>query len=382
MFDYIVVGAGLAGCVMAERIATVLDKKVLIIEKRNHAGGNCYDHYDENGILVHKYGPHIFHTNIEEVWSYLSQFTDWYNYQHHVLGFIDGKNVPIPFNLNTLHKLLPESQAKSLEEKLIKKFDLNTKIPILELKKLDDEDLKFLAEFIYKKVFLNYTQKQWGLTPEELDPSVTERVPVYLSKDNRYFQDKYQGLPKNGYYKLFQKMLKNSNIKILLNTDFKELVKIKNNKIYFEDKKFEGKLIFTGRIDELFDYEFGELPYRSLKFESKTLNEEYFQKVGTVNYPNNYEFTRITEFKHLTGQKNEKTSIIREYPKNYNSGINIPYYPIPKKEYNELYEKYLEKSLKITNLILIGRLAEYKYYNMDLVVNEALKKFEDIMNEQ
>jgi len=382
MFDYIVVGAGLAGCVMAERIATLLDKKVLIIEKRSHVGGNCYDYYDENGILVHKYGPHIFHTNLEDVWGYLSQFTDWYHYQHHVLGFIDGKNVPIPFNLNSLHGLLPESKAKDLEGKLIKKFDLNNKVPILELKKSEDEDLKFLAEFVYEKVFLNYTKKQWGLTPEELDPSVTERVPVYLSKDDRYFQDKYQGLPKDGYYKLFQKMLKNPNIKIMLNTDFKELIKVENNEIYFEDKKFEGKLIFTGKIDELFSYEFGELPYRSLKFESETLDEEYFQEVGTVNYPNNYEFTRITEFKHLTGQKNEKTSIIREYPKAYDVGKDIPYYPIPKKECNELYETYLEKSLKINNLILVGRLAEYRYYNMDVVVSEAFKKFEEILNEQ
>ena len=381
MFDYIIVGAGLAGCVMAERIATVLNRKVLIMEKRAHVGGNCYDHYNENGILVHKYGPHIFHTSIEEVWSYLSQFTDWYIYQHHVLGFIDGKKVPIPFNLNTLHELLPESLANNLEKKLIKRFDFNTKIPILELKKSDDKDLKFLAEFVYEKVFLNYTEKQWGSTPEEMDPSVTGRVPIYLSKDDRYFQDKYQGLPKKGYHKLFQKMLENPNIKIMLNTDFKELVKIENNEIYFADEKFGGKLIFTGRIDELFEYEFGDLPYRSLKFESETLNEECFQEVGTVNYPNNYDFTRITEFKHLTGQKNEKTNIIREYPKAYNADKDIPYYPIPKKECNELYEKYLEKSLKVNNLILVGRLAEYKYYNMDVVVNEALGKFEEILNE-
>lgn len=381
MFDYIIVGAGLAGCVMAERIAKVLDRKVLIIEKRDHVGGNCYDHYDENGILVHQYGPHIFHTSNNKVWSYLSQFTDWYNYQHNVLGFVDGKNVPIPFNLNTLRNLLPESLANNLEKNLIEKFDFNTKIPILKLKKSEDEDLKFLAEFVYEKVFLNYTKKQWGLTPEELDPSVTERVPIYLSKDNRYFQDKYQGLPKEGYYKLFQKILQNSNIKILLKTDFKELVKVENNEIYFEDKKFEGKLIFTGKIDELFGYEFGELPYRSLKFESETLDKEYFQEVGTVNYPNNYKFTRITEFKHLTGQKSEKTSIIREYPKAYDADRDIPYYPIPKKECNELYKKYLEKSLKIDNLILVGRLAEYKYYNMDVIVNEALTKFKEIMNE-
>lgn len=377
MFDYIIIGAGLAGCVMAERIATILDRKVLIIEKRDHVGGNCYDQYNENGILVHKYGPHIFHTNSEEVWSYLSQFTDWYNYQHHVLGFVDGKNVPIPFNLNTLHELLPESLANSLKEKLIKKFGFNTKIPILELKKSEDKDLKFLAEFVYEKVFLNYTKKQWGLTPEELDPSVTERVPIYISKDNRYFQDKYQGLPKNGYYKLFQKMLENPNIKIMLNTNFKELVKVENNELFFDNKKFKGKLVFTGKIDELFDYEFGELPYRSLKFESETIDEEYFQEVGTINYPNNYEFTRITEFKYLTGQKNEKTSIIREYPKTYNVNRDIPYYPIPKKENSEIYLKYKEKSNQSNNIILIGRLAEYRYYNMDEIIAAALTTFKE-----
>lgn len=381
MFNYIIVGAGLAGCVMAERIATVLNEKVLLIEKRNHVGGNCYDYYDKNGILVHKYGPHIFHTSLENVWTYLSQFTDWYNYQHHVLGFIDGEKVPIPFNLNTMHELLPESTARDLEGKLIKKFGFNTKIPILELKKSEDEDLKFLADFIYEKVFLNYTKKQWGVKPEELDPSVTERVPIYISKDNRYFQDKYQGLPLHGYHQMFQKMLENPNIKIMLNTNFKELLKIQNNKTYFENKKFQGKLIFTGQIDELFNYEYGELPYRSLRFESETLNKEYFQETGTVNYPNNYNYTRITEFKHLTSQKHEKTSITREYPKPYNKNQDIPYYPIPKKEHNQLYKKYQEKASKINNLNLVGRLAEYKYYNMDLITNEALTKFKEILDE-
>lgn len=380
MFNYIIVGAGLAGCVMAERIANVLDEKVLLIEKRNHVGGNCYDYYDENGILVHKYGPHIFHTNFEDVWEYLSQFTDWYEYQHHVLGFIDGKKVPIPFNLNTLHDLLPKSLSQDLEEKLLDKFGFNTKIPILELIKSDDDDLKFLADFVYKKVFLNYTKKQWGVKPEELDPSVTERVPIYISRDNRYFRDKYQGLPRNGYHKIFEKMLENPNIKVMLNTDFKEIIKLSDNKVYFLKDEFEGKMIFTGQIDELFAYEFGELPYRSLKFKSRTVNREYFQETGTVNYPNNYAFTRITEFKHLTGQKHEKTSIIKEYSKSYDKNTDIPYYPIPKKEYENLYGKYRKKSMKINDMILVGRLAEYKYYNMDMVVNEALKKFKEILN--
>jgi UDP-galactopyranose mutase len=380
MFDYIIVGVGLAGCVMAERIANVLNKKVLIIEKRDHIGGNCYDYYDKNGILVHKYGPHIFHTNMENVWQYLSKFTEWYNYQHQVLGFIDGKKVPIPFNLNTLNKLLPKTLAEKLEKKLINEFGFNTKIPILKLKGSYDEDIKFLADFVYEKIFKNYTKKQWGVKPEELNSSVTERVPIYISLDNRYFQDKYQGLPTNGYHKMFNEMLKCSNIKVMLNTDFNEVIKLSKNNLYLLEKKFEGKLIFTGQIDELFNYEFGELPYRTLKFESKTIDEEYFQEVGTVNYPNNYDYTRITEFKHLTGQKHDKTNIIKEYPKSCNKNdMDIPYYPIPKKEYNDLYSKYLEKTSTINNLILVGRLAEYKYYNMDEVISAALKIFKEVI---
>ena len=279
IFDYIIVGAGLAGSVLAERIANELDKKVLIIEKRGHIGGNCYDHYDENSILVHKYGPHIFNTDSKEVWNYLSQFTQWYLYQHEVLGFIDGKKVPVPFNLNTLKGLLSEGKARELEEKLVDKFGYNVKIPILELKEVEDEDLKLLTDFIYQKVFLNYTVKQWGMKPEELDPSVTGRVPVFISKDNRYFQNSYQGMPREGYTKMFEKMLSNENIKILLNTDFKEVIDadFTINKIKLFGEEFKGKLIFTGKIDEFFKYELGELPYRSLRFEFENEDLEYFQ---------------------------------------------------------------------------------------------------------
>ena len=376
MLNYIIVGAGLAGSVLAERIANVLDKKVLLIEKRNHIGGNCFDYYNEEGILVHKYGPHIFHTNLQNVWGYMSQFTEWLSYQHHVLGFIDGKTVPIPFNLNTLHELLPKTIAEYMEKKLIIEYGFNTKIPILELKRSKDKHLKLLADLIYEKVFLNYTKKQWGVKPEELNPSVTERVPIYISKDNSYFQDKYQGTPRNGYFKIFEEMLKNSHIKLMLNTNFNEVIKIKDKKIYFLGNEFKGKLIFTGKIDELFDYKFGELPDNPLKFEFKTLDCNIFQKVGTVNYPNNYDFTRITEFKHLTGQKHEKTNIIKEYPESYEKEKNIPYYPIPKKEYDDIYQKYLEKANQINNLMLVGRLAEYKYYNMDSVIEKSLILFD------
>lgn len=384
MFDYIIIGAGMAGCVMAERIANVLDKKVLIIEKRNHIGGNCYDYYDKNGLLVHKYGPHIFHTNIKNVWGYLSQFTDWINYQHYVLGFIDGKNVPIPFNLNTLHELLPKNLSEKLEKKLIEKYGYNTKIPIIELKESEDENLKYLADFIYEKVFLNYTKKQWEMKPKELDPSVTERIPVYISKDNRYFQDQYQGIPKEGYTKMFEKMLNNKHIKIMLNTDFKEVIHLNNNKLYLLGNKVNVKLIFTGKIDEFFCYKMGELPYRSLKFNFETISKDFYQVVGTVNYPNNYDFTRITEFKHLTGQKSFKTSIVKEYPQEYHKDIkgkDVPCYPVPKKENEDLYKKYKEEAKKLDNLIFVGRLAEYRYYNMDIVIYNALKLFKELLNE-
>lgn len=382
MYDYIVVGAGFAGCVIAERIANILDKKVLVIEKRDHIGGNCYDYYDKTGILVHKYGPHIFHTNLENVWKYLNNFTEWLSYQHEVLGFIDGKYVPIPFNLNTLNALFPEKKAKELEYKLINNFGFNEKIPILELKKI--QEFEFLAEYVYEKVFLNYTEKQWGMKPEELDPSVTERVPILISKDNRYFQDKYQGMPKQGYTKIFEKMLENDNINIILNTDYKKILSISED-IYLFENKFEGKLIFTGKIDEFFDYKFGELPYRSLRFDFENLNHEYFQKVGTVNFPNDYDYTRITEFKHLTGQKDQITIIVKEFPQEHDPNIegkDIPYYPIPKKENDAIYEKYQEESNKLNNVFFVGRLAEYMYYNMDLVIERALKIFEEVKSNE
>ncbi|AKM20399.1 MULTISPECIES: UDP-galactopyranose mutase [Geobacillus] len=382
MFDYVVVGAGFAGAVIAERIATQLNEKVLVIEKRNHIGGNAYDYYDENGILVHKYGPHIFHTRSREVWDYLSQFTDWHLYHHHVLGSIDGKKVPIPFNLNTLHELLPESFARPLEEKLVSKFGYNVKVPILKLRETDDKDLKFLADFVYEKVFLNYTTKQWGMKPEELDPTVTGRVPVYISRDNRYFQDAYQGMPKEGYTKIFEKLLSHSNIKLMLNTDYKEVIDIdvKNGKISLFGQEFKGILVYTGKIDEFFNYEFGELPYRSLRFEFENIQKEFVQPVGTINYPNEYQFTRITEFKHLTGQEHSSTTIVKEYPQGYErnvKGKDIPYYPIPKKENLELYAKYKEWARQFPHVFFVGRLAEYRYYDMDAVIARALTVFKN-----
>lgn len=379
MFNYIVVGSGFAGSVIAERIANVLNQKVLIIEKRNHIGGNCYDYRDENNIIVHKYGPHLFHTDYKEVFDYLSNFTDWHIYHHKVLAFVDGKKVPLPFNLNSIYEVFPRELAKRLEVRLIEKYGYGTKIPILELLKEEDQDLKFLANYVYEKIYKNYTMKQWGLKPEEISPQVTARVPIYVSRDNRYFTDKYQVIPKDGYTKIFERMLSHPNIKIMLNTDFKEVISIdfENKKIYFLGQEFKGKLIFTGMIDELFNFKYGFLPYRSLDLIFETIEQEYYQEAPVVNYPNDYDFTRITEFKHIHPVKSDKTTILKEYPKAYRPNVDIPYYPVFTKENQELYNKYKEEADKFENLVLVGRLAEYRYYDMDDVVKRALEVFEE-----
>ena len=376
---YIIIGAGFAGTTFAERIANVLNEKVLIIEKRNHIGGNCYDYKDENGILIHKYGPHLFHTDYKEVFDYLSNFTDWHIYHHRVLAFIDGKKVPIPFNLNTLYMVFPEMLAQKIEEKLLSRYSYNSKVPILELKKEEDEDLKLLANYIYDKVFLNYTAKQWGLKPEDIDPDVTGRVPISISRDDRYFTDKYQAVPVDGYTKIFERMLNHPNIKLMLNTDFKEVMEIdlENKKFYFFGQEFRGKVIFTGMIDEFFEYEFGALPYRSLDLKLEALERDYFQEAAVVNYPNDYDFTRITEFKHIHPVEGKKTVILKEYPKAYQTGKDIPYYPMFKEESKELYNKYRELSDGFENLVLAGRLADYRYYDMDDIVKIALEVFEE-----
>ncbi len=382
MYDFIVVGAGFAGSVVAERIANVLDKKVLIIDKRNHIGGNCFDYYDGSGILIHKYGPHIFHTIYKDVWNYLSKFTSWIDYEHKVLALINGKKVPIPFNLNTLHKLFPEPIARKIETKLKKKIGEEKKISILKLKKSDDKDLKLLGDFIYENMFKNYSLKQWGRGLDELDPDVGERVPVFISRDDRYFQDRFQGIPKHGYTEIFKKMLSHPNIEIKLNTDFKDVFNIdfQKGKVFYQNEEFKGKIIYTGEPDELFNYRFGKLPYRSLKFVFKTIEKEFFQEAAVINYPNDFDYTRITEYKHFTRQKSNFTTFSKEYPQNYDktvAGKNVPFYPIPTKNNYELYEKYRRLTLKFKNILLLGRLAEYKYLNMDLVIKNALKLFDE-----
>jgi UDP-galactopyranose mutase len=384
MFDYIIVGSGLVGSIMAERIATQLNKKVLIIEKRNHIGGNAYDFYNKDGLLVHKYGPHVIHTCLEEVWEYLSNFTDWNIYQHKVLGFIDGNFIPVPFNINSLYQLFPQQMACKLEEKLINQFGFNTKVPILKLIQVDDEDLRYLANYIYEKVFLNYTIKQWGVNPEELAPSVTGRVPIFISKDNRYFQDTFQGTPKYGYTNMFEKMLQHENIKILLHTDYKEIVSVnfENGETKVFNQPFHGQIIYTGPLDYFFEYKHGKLPYRSLDFVFETYPVETFQEAGSVNYPNDYEFTRITEFKHLTSQIHSKTTIAKEISQSYEENKNEPYYPINNEVNLEKLRLYKKDVEMLPNIFFVGRLAEYQYYNMDAVVAKALKTFKEKISKQ
>jgi len=376
MFDYIIVGAGLAGSVMAERIASVMDEKVLVVEGRNHIGGNCYDERDENGILIHRYGPHIFHTDHEDVFRYLSRFTEWREYQHRVLGFIDGVKVPLPFNFNSMEKLLPEGLSRRIQEKLLERYSYGSRVPILELLNDEDPDVRFLADYVYRKVFLNYTVKQWGLRPEEVDPEVTARVPVVLSRDDRYFSDRYQGVPREGYTGMIQKMLGHDNIKVLLNTRHSEVLELRDGKFFFLGDEFQGRVIFTGKIDELFSYAHGRLPYRSLDLQFEGLDVEWFQEAATVNYPNDYDFTRITEFKHLHPVRSDGTVILREYPCSHDEG-NDPYYPVFTGESRGMYEGYLELAGEIENLTLIGRLAEYRYYDMDDIVKRALEVFEE-----
>ncbi len=377
MFDAIIIGAGLAGAVMAERLASDKGKRVLLIERRMHIGGNCYDCRDDNGILVHCYGPHLFHTDDTEVWEYLSGFTKWDVYQHHVLAVIDGKKVPIPFNLDTLHEVFPKSMADRMEEALLRNYEYNSRVPILKLKQSDDSDLQYLADFVYEKVFLHYTEKQWGLKPEDMDGAVTARVPVFVGRDSRYFNDRFQGVPKKGYSAVFENMLNHENIKLMLNTSFHDVMGIEDRQLYFMGQPFNGRVIYTGQLDELFQYEFGVLPYRSVRMEFEPVEVNQYQEAPVVNYPNNYDFTRITEFKHIHPVNVNSTTILKEYPQSYVKGENTPYYPIFTEENQQLYRKYVLKTDGIKNLTLLGRLAEYRYYDMDDIVRRALDLFEE-----
>lgn len=375
MYDSIIIGSGFAGATAADILAREKGKKVLVIEKRPHIGGNCYDTRDKHGILIHQYGPHIFHTNIKEVYEYLSRFTKWYEYSHEVEGYIDGEYMPIPFNLNTLQMVYGEKKAAVLEKKLIATYGEGSRVPILELKKSDNTDIRNIADFVYNKIFLKYTMKQWGQKPEEIDPAVTGRVPVLISHDNRYFQDSYQGMPLEGYTPIFEKMLSHPDIEVRTGVDALSVLRFREDGIIlYNGRAFNGTVIYTGPIDELFGCRYGRLPYRSLEFQFEYLKEDEYQPKAVVNYTVSEDYTRITEFKKLTGQKADGTTIMREYPKAYTGEKGqIPYYSIANKENNNLYKKYRQLAKNYKNMYFLGRLAEYKYYNIDAIVERALK---------
>lgn len=374
MYDYIIVGAGFAGVVSANLLATKHHKKILVVDKRPHIGGNCYDEIDENGILIHRYGPHLFHTSSQEVWDYLSQFTTWIPYEHHVLAHIQGKNVPIPFNFNTIEAIFEPSKAKRFIQKLSQYYPQNAKIPILELKENPDEDLQFLSDFIYKNLFVHYTAKQWGLSPQEIDSAVTARVPILIGRDNRYFHDTFQALPKEGYTKLFEALLDHPNITVELDKDFLNEVCWRENRIGFRND-VTCKIIYTGAIDALFGYCFEALPYRSTDMVFEMMDQPFFQEAATINYPNEHAYTRITEFKHIYPALSLKTTLLKEYPKEHRKEITVPYYPIFNDKNREQYEHYKNKAQRFANLILLGRLAEYRYYDMDDIIAKALALF-------
>lgn len=355
MFDYLIVGAGFAGSVVAARMARDFGKKVLIVDRRKHVAGNAYDHENQDGILVHRYGPHIFHTNSEQVFQYLSQFTSWRCYEHRVLACVNGILVPIPINLDTVNLLygLNLTSEQEVEEFFASRAEARSSIRTSE-----DVVVSKVGRDLYEKLFRNYTRKQWGKDPSELDAQVTARIPVRTNRDDRYFADRYQAMPKYGYTRMFENMLDHSNISIALGCDYRDIVK---------DVKF-SEIVYSGPVDEFFDFRFGPLPYRSLHFQHETLDTEYLQPVAVVNYPNEHLYTRITEFKHLTGQRHPKTSIVYEYP----AKEGDPYYPVPTPENGALYKRYAELAAATKRVHFVGRLATYKYYNMDQVVAQAL----------
>ena len=356
MVDCVIVGAGLSGAVMAERFADA-GRRVLVVEQRDHVAGNCHDEATEEGVFIHRYGPHIFHTDRLEVWEYLSRFTDWHPYQHRVLGRIDGKLVPLPFNLDSLEALFPARQARELADGLIGRYGEGGRVPILELRHSDDERLRQLADYVYDKVFRGYSLKQWGIDPNQLDPAVTGRVPVRVSRDDRYFEDPYQGIPVAGYTRMVERMLDHHRIEVRLNTPMESVLALDPESLTFRlfGEPFFGTVIYTGMIDALFGFRFGALPYRSLRFEFEQVRGPW-QPVATVNYPNEHEFTRITEFGHFVDRAGGPDVIMREFPKPYDGereGEGMPFYPMFTEENQRLFGQYKEYAGRVPNLVML-----------------------------
>ena len=377
----IIVGSGFSGAVCARQLADS-GYDVTIIEKNNHIGGNAYDELTD-GIYVHKYGPHIFHTSNKEVFDYLSKYTEWYKFEHFVEANIHGTLVPVPFNLTSTEKLFSKEKADYIKKVLIDNFGMDTKIPIMQLKEMDNPTIKEFADFVFNNVFLFYTTKQWGRKIEDLDPNILKRVPVAITYKTGYFADTYQYQPLNGFTTLFKNLLNHKNITIKYNTEAKDVINIKNKQIYYNNIPFDGEVVFTGQIDEFLNNKFGVLPYRSLRFDYETHEVDSYQSAPVVNYTVDQEYTRISEFKKFTTKNppHDKTIIIKEYPLEYKQNSNmIAYYPIPNPKNNELFDVYKKYINTIPKFHLLGRLGNYKYINMDVAVANALQLANEIIN--
>ncbi|MEP7015978.1 MAG: UDP-galactopyranose mutase [Verrucomicrobiota bacterium] len=365
-FDFLIVGAGFAGAVLAERIASQLGKTCLLVERRNHIAGNAYDHHDEAGVLVHNYGPHYFRTNSQRIIDYLSQFTEWHPVDYKILSWTHGRFWQFPINLNTFEQFIGKpSTSDEMEEQLTK-----WRVKIDNPKNSEEVIVSQVGWELYEMFFKNYTRKQWQRDAKDLDPSVCGRIPIRTNRDDRYLSENFQALPRDGYTKMFERMLDHPRIDIRLNTDFRDA----RDQVEFKH------LVFTGPIDEYYDHCFGRLPYRSIRFEPETLAQEFFQPVMQINYPNDHDYTRIVEIKHATGQKIGSTTIVREYPQDFGPGRE-PYYPIPAPDAKALYSKYAARADDEKNVSFVGRLATYRYYNMDQVVGMALAEFERLQRE-
>ncbi|MGI8877161.1 MAG: UDP-galactopyranose mutase [Candidatus Limnocylindria bacterium] len=360
-FDHLVVGAGFSGAVLAERLARGAGRSVLVVDRRPHIAGNAYDAYDDHGVLVHRYGPHIFHTNSVDVHEYLSRFTEWRPYEHHVLARVDGMLVPIPINLDTINRLY----GLDLDAAGMERFMEGVAEPRGPIRTSEDVVVSRMGRELYEKFFRGYTRKQWGMDPSELDAAVAARIPLRHDRDGRYFTDRFQAMPLHGYTRMFERMLAHPNIKVMLNTDWREI----DGVIPYRD------LVYTGPVDEFFDHRYGPLPYRSLDFRFETHDGDRVQAAAVINYPQEHDYTRVTEFKWLTGQQHHKTTVVYEYPK----AGGDPYYPVPRPQNNELYKRYKALADALPNVHFVGRLATYKYYNMDQCVAQALATYERLI---
>ncbi len=379
MQKVLIVGAGLSGATCA-RILAENGFEVELIDKNNHIGGNVYDEM-QNGIIVQKYGPHIFHTNNENVYNFLKQFTKGFRFQHTVKANINGKFVPVPFNLDSLHALYPEEEANKIEEFLVTEYGEGNKVPIMELKQNPNPMIRDFADFVFKNVFEYYTTKQWGRSVDQLDPNIMKRVPVYISRNDKYFTDKFQYQPTNGFTVMVQNMLNHPNIKIKLGVDAKNVLKFDKNEILYNNQPVSEDIVFSGAIDDLLNNKFGKLPYRTLEFKYETYNTDSYQNAPVVNYTVDQNYTRISEFKKFTNQNPNTTStiIVKEYPLEYTNETQIPYYPIVNEDNLNKYKKYVEYIKDYPNFHLIGRLGNYKYINMDVAVNDAIELAKSII---